>query len=73
MGTGLGPESYAIMEQRRIGQILGSQPTDRRAIIEEAVGITKYKSGQRLAEARLEDAKLDRNVSMTSLTKSRGR
>jgi chromosome segregation protein len=59
MGTGLGPESYAIIEQGRIGQILSSKPTDRRAIIEEAAGITKYKSRKRLAEARLEDAKLN--------------
>ncbi|MGH9607924.1 MAG: AAA family ATPase, partial [Terracidiphilus sp.] len=54
MGTGLGPESYAIIEQGRIGQILSSKPTDRRAIIEEAAGITKYKARKRLAEARLE-------------------
>jgi chromosome segregation protein len=59
MGTGLGPESYAIIEQGRIGQILSSKPTDRRAIIEEAAGITKYKQRKRLAEARLEDAKLN--------------
>ena len=59
MGTGLGPESYAIIEQGRIGQILSSKPTDRRAIIEEAAGITKYKARKRLAEARLEDAKLN--------------
>ncbi|MGZ4824058.1 MAG: chromosome segregation SMC family protein, partial [Terriglobales bacterium] len=57
MGTGLGPESYAIIEQGRIGQILSSKPTDRRAIIEEAAGITKYKTRKRLAEARLEEAK----------------
>jgi chromosome segregation protein len=36
MGTGLGPESYAIIEQGRIGQILSSKPQDRRAVIEEA-------------------------------------
>ncbi len=59
MGTGLGPESYAIIEQGRIGQILSSKPTDRRAIIEEAAGITKFKARKRLAEARLEDAKLN--------------
>jgi chromosome segregation protein len=56
MGTGLGPESYALIEQGRIGQILSSRPTDRRAIIEEAAGITKFKTKKRLAEARLEDA-----------------
>jgi len=59
MGTGLGPESYALIEQGRIGQILSSRPTDRRAILEEAAGITKFKTKKRLAEARLEDAKLN--------------
>src|SRR5262249_43417106 len=59
MGTGLGPESYAIIEQGRIGQILSSKPHDRRAIIEEAAGITKFKTRKRLAEARLEQAKLN--------------
>jgi chromosome segregation protein len=57
MGTGLGPESYALIEQGRIGQILSSRPTDRRAIIEEAAGITKFKTKKRLAEARLEEAR----------------
>ena len=57
MGTGLGPESYAIIEQGRIGQILSSKPTDRRAIIEEAAGITKFKTRKRLSEARLEDSR----------------
>ncbi len=57
MGTGLGPESYAIIEQGRIGQILSSRPQDRRSVIEEAAGITKYKTKRRLAEAKLESAK----------------
>src|SRR5690349_174911 len=57
MGTGLGPESYALIEQGRIGQILSSKPTDRRAIIEEAAGVTRFKTRKRLAEARLEEAK----------------
>ena len=57
MGTGLGPESYAIIEQGRIGQILSSKPSDRRAIIEEAAGISKFKSRKRLAEAKLESAR----------------
>src|SRR4030081_1203531 len=61
MGTGLGPESYALIEQGRIGQILSSRPTDRRAIIEEDTGITKFKTKKRLAEARLEDAKTNLN------------
>ncbi len=57
MGSGLGPESYAIIEQGRIGQILSSKPQDRRAIIEEAAGITKFKTKKRLAEGRLESAR----------------
>ena len=56
-GTGLGPESYAIIEQGRIGQILSNKPSDRRAMIEEAAGIGKYKTRKRLAEARLESAR----------------
>ncbi|MGH9791597.1 MAG: chromosome segregation protein SMC [Candidatus Acidiferrales bacterium] len=59
MGTGLGPESYAIIEQGRIGQILSSKPTERRAIIEEAAGVSKYKTKKRLAEAKLESSKLN--------------
>ncbi len=57
MGTGLGPESYAIIEQGRIGQVLSSKPSDRRAIIEEAAGISKFKTRKRLAEAKLESAR----------------
>ena len=57
MGTGLGPESYAIIEQGRIGQILSTKPQDRRNVIEEAAGITRFKTKKRLAEAKLESAK----------------
>jgi len=57
MGTGLGPESYAIIGQERIGQLLSSKPHDRRSIIEEAAGITRFKTKKRLAELRLESAK----------------
>jgi chromosome segregation protein len=56
-GTGLGPESYAIIEQGRIGQILSNKPADRRAVIEEAAGIGKYKTRKRLAEAKLESSR----------------
>lgn len=59
MGVGLGPDSYAIIEQGRIGQILNSRPMDRRAIIEEAAGITMYKTKRRLAEAKLEASKIN--------------
>ncbi len=57
LGTGLGGESYAIIGQERIGQLLSAKPQDRRAIIEEAAGITRFKTKKRLAELRLEAAK----------------
>jgi chromosome segregation protein len=57
MGTGLGPDSYAIIGQEQIGQLLSSKPHERRAIIEEAAGITRFKTKKRLAELRLESAK----------------
>src|ERR1035437_5639990 len=59
MGTGLGGETYAIIGQERIGQILSSKPMDRRAILEEAGGITRFKTKKRLAELRLESAKIN--------------
>jgi len=56
MDTGLGAKAYAIIEQGKIGMILSSRPTDRRQLIEEAAGITKYKSRRRSAELKLEAA-----------------
>lgn len=57
LGTGLGPDSYAIIEQGRVGLILSSKPSDRRSIIEEAAGITKFKSKRKLAESKLEQSR----------------
>src|SRR5438874_5727255 len=57
LGTGLGPNSYAIIEQGRVGQLLSSKPSDRRGLIEEAAGITKFKAKRKLAESRLEAAR----------------
>jgi chromosome segregation protein len=56
MDTGLGAKAYAIIEQGKIGMILSSRPTDRRQLIEEAAGITKYRSRRRTAELKLEAA-----------------
>ena len=56
-GTGLSGSHYAIIEQGRIGQILSAKPADRRSLIEEAAGISKFRTRQRAAEARLESAK----------------
>ena len=56
-GTGLSGAHYAIIEQGRIGQILSAKPADRRGLIEEAAGISKFRARQRAAESRLESAK----------------
>src|SRR5881409_3924926 len=56
MDSGLGIKAYAVIEQGKIGQILSARPTDRRQLIEEAAGITKYKSRRRAAELKLEAA-----------------
>ncbi len=52
--TGVGRSAYSIMEQGRIDQILSSRPEDRRAVFEEAAGITKYKAQKREALRKLE-------------------
>src|SRR5262245_36850208 len=56
-GTGLGAAHYAIIEQGRIGQVLSAKPLDRRALIEEAAGISKFKMRQHAAELKLEASK----------------
>jgi chromosome segregation protein len=56
MDVGLGVKGYAVIEQGKIGQILSAKPTDRRQLIEEAAGVTKYKSRRRAAELKLEAA-----------------
>ena len=56
MDSGLGVKAYAVIEQGKIGQILSARPTDRRQLIEEAAGVTKYKSRRRAAELKLEAA-----------------
>lgn len=54
MDTGIGRSAYSIMEQGKIDMILSSRPEDRRAIFEEAAGITKYKAQKREALRKLE-------------------
>ena len=56
MDAGLGIKAYAVIEQGKIGQILSARPTDRRQLIEEAAGVTKYKTRRRAAELKLEAA-----------------
>lgn len=56
MDAGVGVKGYAVIEQGKIGQILSAKPTDRRQLIEEAAGVTKYKSRRRAAELKLDAA-----------------
>src|SRR5437588_6727575 len=55
MDTGLGIRNYSVMEQGKIDLILSNKPQDRRKLIEEAAGITKYKTKRRAAEMKLEE------------------
>ena len=60
MDTGVGRTSYSIMAQGQIDQVLSSKPEERRAVFEEAAGITKYKSQRKEAMAKL--ALTDQNL-----------
>jgi len=53
LGTGLGPRSYAIIEQGTISRLIESKPQDLRIFIEEAAGISKYKERRRDTETRI--------------------
>ena len=59
MDTGLGFRAYSVIEQGRIGMILSGRPQERRKLLEEAAGITRYKNRKRLASLKLEDATAD--------------
>src|SRR5712691_3602480 len=54
LGTGVGTRAYSIIEQGRIGLIVSAKPEDRRAFIEEAAGVTKYKGRRKTAERKME-------------------
>ena len=53
MDSGVGLKAYAVIEQGKIGQILSARPMERRQLLEEAAGVTKYKSRRRMAELKL--------------------
>jgi len=57
LGTGVGSKAYAIIEQGRIGFIVSSRPEDRRGLIDEAAGITRYKSKKKAAERRMDSTR----------------
>ncbi len=54
MGTGVGTTSYSVMAQGQIDAILSSKPEDRRAVFEEAAGITKFKADRKEALRKIE-------------------
>jgi chromosome segregation protein len=54
LGTGVGTRAYSMIEQGRIGFIVNSKPEERRFLIEEVAGITKYKARKKLAQRRME-------------------
>ena len=54
LGTGAGTKAYSIVEQGKIGLIVSAKPEDRRLLIEEAAGITKFKSRKKQAEKKME-------------------
>jgi chromosome segregation protein len=57
LGTGLGVRAYSIIEQLKIELILSTKPQDRRRLIEEAAGVSKYKVRKRQAELKLEETR----------------
>ncbi|MDH3997209.1 MAG: chromosome segregation protein SMC [Desulfuromonadales bacterium] len=54
MDTGVGTRAYSIIEQGKIGMIINSKPEDRRSLIEEAAGVTKFKSRKKSAQRKIE-------------------
>ncbi len=60
LGTGIGTESYSVIEQGKMDTVLNAKPEDRRSIFEEAAGITKFKSKKKEALRKLEQT--DQNL-----------
>jgi chromosome segregation protein len=56
LGTGVGSKAYSIVEQGRVDELVNAKPEERRALIEEAAGTSKYKSRKLVAERKLERA-----------------
>ena len=57
LGTGVGTKAYSIIEQGRIGLIVTAKPEERRHLIEEAAGITKFKAHKQKAERKMEQTR----------------
>jgi chromosome segregation protein len=61
LGTGLGPRSYAIIEQGMISRLIESKPQELRVFLEEAAGISKYKERRRETENRIKHTRENMN------------
>ncbi|MCB1215181.1 MAG: chromosome segregation protein SMC, partial [Deltaproteobacteria bacterium] len=61
LGTGVGTKAYSIIEQGKIGQILTSKPEERRLILEEAAGISKFKARKEAALRKIEATRQNLN------------
>jgi chromosome segregation protein len=59
LGTGAGTKAYSIVEQGKVGLIVSAKPDDRRLLIEEAAGITKFKARKKQAEKKMELTQLN--------------
>ncbi len=57
LGTGVGKRAYSIIEQGRIGFIVTSKPEDRRTMIEEAAGVSKFRLSKRAAERKMDQTR----------------
>lgn len=55
MGTGIGAESYSLVEQGKIDLVISSRPEDRRLVFDEATGVSRYKAKKKEAMKKLED------------------
>ncbi len=73
MGTGVGRNAYSIIEQGRIGLIVTAKPDDRRSLIEDAAGVSRYKARRKQAERRIQatEQNLVRVSDMTGELKQR--
>jgi chromosome segregation protein len=61
LGTGLGPRSYAIIEQGTVSRLIEAKPEELRTFLEEAAGISKYKERRRETENRIRDTRENLN------------
>jgi chromosome segregation protein len=57
MDTGVGARAYSIIEQGKVGSLVGAKPEERRVLIEEVAGVTKYKSRKKSALRKMDSTK----------------